>query len=139
MIRLAALALPLLLALPAAAQHIGPCDPEITSAVNVDWSDPTRTFANDRVRLTALDTGEPEDAAFHVMVTLPEPEAPGAGCHLISADAELTGYGSLSLRRASSRYDGAALAIGVPGTLPDGTPLLIEFSVNQSAGEVAAR
>jgi hypothetical protein len=127
----------LALALPAAAQHVGPCDPELTSATNVDWSDPTRTFANGAVRLTGLDVGA-EDARFHVMVTFPEAEGDTPGCRLVSADAELTGFGSLSLRRTTARYDTRrGVTLGVPGTGPEGDPLLIEFLVQPAQGTVA--
>jgi hypothetical protein len=127
----------LALALPAAAQHVGPCDPALTSAANVDWSDPTRAFANGAVRLTGLDTGA-DGAAFHVMVTFPEAEGDAPGCRLVSADAELTGFGSLSLRRTTARYDTRrGLTFGVPGTTPEGDPLLIEFLVEPGQGTVA--
>lgn len=121
----------------ATAQHVGACDVSQASARNVDWSDPTRTFANGRVRLVGLDTGEPAAAAFHVLLTFPHPEEPFLDCRLISA-AEGMGYGSISLRRTTARYDSVrGLTIGVPGTDPEGDPVLIEFVVNQATGEVS--
>ncbi|TFL17464.1 hypothetical protein [Jannaschia formosa] len=131
-----ALALALCLAQAAQAQQIGDCDSWQASARNVDWSDPTRTFANDEVRLVGLRTGEPASAAFHILLTFPHPEDPVSGCHLISAGEGL-GYGSISLRRATARYDSLrGLTIGVPGTDPAGDPVLIEFVLNRTTGEV---
>jgi hypothetical protein len=125
-------------AAPAAAQHVGPCDTWQASAALVDWSDPTRTFANGDVRLTALDTEEPAEASLHFIVTWPFAEGPGLDCRLVSADADGLGFRDLSLRRATARYDpGRGLEVGVPGSLPDGTPLLIEFRLNRATGEFA--
>ena len=127
-----------LVALPPAvqAQHIGDCDSWQASARNVDWSDPTRTFANGDVRLVGLDTGAPEMGAFHILLTYPHPDGEGMDCRLISAD-ENTGYAMISLRRATARYDSLrGLTIGIPGTDPEGDPVLIEVVLNRATGEV---
>ncbi|PWJ20986.1 hypothetical protein [Jannaschia seohaensis] len=123
------------LAGPAAAQHVSECDTPLASARNVDWSDPTRTFANDRVRLVALDSGA-EEGPGRLLVTFPDPDGEREGCRLISAEDGI-GYGGFSLRRAAARYGGQhALSIGVPATDAAGDPVLIEFVVDWAAGTV---
>jgi hypothetical protein len=127
----------LALLLPAHAQHVGGCDTWQTSAVLVDWTDPTRTFANGAVRLIGIDTGEPASVSFHIMVTFPVAEGPGLDCRLISATEDRMGFGGISLRRTTARYDSLrGLTLAVPGVTGEGDPLLIEFTLNQADGTV---
>lgn len=122
------------LAAAATAQVAGPCDPALTDAGNVDWSDPTRVFSNGQVRLVALQDGE---ESFHVMVLFPEAEP--RGCTVVSA-ADGTGFAELSLRRTTARYASlGALELAVPGTGPGGDPVLIEFTADPGAALVALR
>ncbi len=120
----------------AAAQVVGDCDGWVASARNVDWTEPTRTFAEGAVRLVQLDTEEPAAAAFHVMVTYPDPEEMFLDCRLISA-GEGVGFPSLSVEKAFATYDPArGLTLEVPGLTIDGDALLVTFTVNRATGEV---
>ncbi|MGB3407996.1 MAG: hypothetical protein WBA67_10920 [Jannaschia sp.] len=120
----------------APAQHVTGCDGWQTSARNIDWSDPTRTFANDAIRLVGLDTAEPAAAAFHIMVTYPDAEGAFLDCRLISL-GEGVGFGAISLERAIAAYDSVrGLTVTVPGLSADGEALVITFSVNRVTGEV---
>ena len=133
----ALLSLALAAPLPANATHVGDCGTWQANARNVDWSDPTRTYAQGAIRLTGLDTGEPASASFHIMVTFPLPDGPGADCRLISADEGRLGFGSISLRRATAEYDARrGLTVTVPGATGMGDPILIVFTVDQRAGTV---
>ena len=131
-------ALPILLALaaPATAQVVTECEGFAANARNVDWSDPTRTFADGAIRLTALDTAEPAAAAFHIMVTYAVTDEPFADCRLVSA-GEGQGFGAISLSRAIAAYDAArGLTVTVPGLTGEGDALVIGFTVNRATGEV---
>ena len=122
------------------AQIVGPCDDAIADIRNVDWSQPSRTFANGAVRVVQLDTAEPAAAAVHLAVLLPHPDEPFQACRVVSA-APGTGFLALSLDRASATYDPArGLTLMVPGLSYDGEsgmPLLLPVTVNQSTGEVS--
>lgn len=124
------------LALPAGAQQVSGCDTWQANARNVDWSDPMRSFANGAIRLITLDTGEPAAAAFHIMVTYPDPEEMWLDCRLVSLGGGL-GFASISLARADASYDPArGLSIAVPGRSPEGEALVIAFTINRATGEV---
>ncbi|SFI84145.1 hypothetical protein [Jannaschia pohangensis] len=122
---------------PAMAQTVGDCDGWQANARNVDWSDPTRTFANGAIRLVGLDTEEPAAAAFHIMVLYPDPEEQFLECRLVSLGADV-GFGGISLARAEAAYDPArGLTVSVPGTSPEGEALVIAFTINRATGQVS--
>ncbi|KIT16510.1 hypothetical protein [Jannaschia aquimarina] len=129
-----------LLGMPAWAQVVGDCDTWQANARNVAWSDNrddvTRTFGNGAIRLTLLDTEEPALAAFHILVTYPDPDAISLECRLVSAGGGL-GFPSLSLSRAFGTYDPArGLTVEVPGLTDEGDALLVTFTINRATGEV---
>ncbi|MBM2577199.1 hypothetical protein JQC91_12900 [Jannaschia sp. Os4] len=139
-IRLGALALAAS-AIPAAAQEVTDCDGFRGSARNVDWTYPTRTYANGDVRLVALDVGEPALAARHLMVLLPDPEMGFQTCALVSRFRG-SGWAGMALRDATAAYDPATgLVIRVPVTTgEDGTfrGETLTVTVNQQSGVVTA-
>ncbi|MGB3555736.1 MAG: hypothetical protein WBA25_13975 [Jannaschia sp.] len=126
----------------ATAQQVRDCDTWEVSARNVDWSDPTRTFANGAIRLVALDTEEPAAASFHVMVTFPHPDDPFLDCRLIS-NTDGSGFSGISLSRATADYDPArGLTVRVPAreaAAVHDTPLSLDITVDQAAGAVGVR
>jgi len=125
-----------LLAAPATAQSVGGCDTWQANARNVDWSDPTRSFANGAIRLIALDTEEPAASAFHIMVIYPDPDQQFLDCRLVSL-ASGRGFGGISLQRTEASYDPArGLTLTVPGTTGEGDALAITFTVNRATGQV---
>ena len=131
-----------LMAAPAAAQDVLPCDGFVASARNVLWSDPTRTFADGAVRFVHLDTGgEPVCCSSHLMVTYPSPEDPGDLCVLISAKGT-QGWQSLSLARAKASYEPATgLTVRVPASEHGEvhpTPLSVVVTINRQTGVIRA-
>ena len=136
-----AAALLALAAPPAAAQVVDECYGFRASARAVDWTFPTRTYANGDVRLVALDTGEPALHARHLMVTLPDPEIGFQTCALISREGDL-GWAGMALEDATADYDPATglvirvpVTIGEDGAFRDG---VLSVGVNQRTGVVTA-
>ncbi|UWQ17392.1 hypothetical protein [Jannaschia sp. M317] len=126
----------MLATVPAQAQQVHECDTWQANARNIDWTDPTRTFANGAIRLVALDTEEPAAAAYHILVTFPDPEMRFLDCRLISAGEGL-GYGGLFLSRANASYDPArGLTVTVPAVDGLGDARVITFTVNRATGTV---
>ena len=137
-----AVALFLVIACPASAQEVGECESFRVNARNVDWTDPTRTYAGGTVRFVSLDVGEPACCGAYLMVTLPSPEDPGDICYLIG-NVEGSGYLRLSLSDARASYDPrTGLTVRVPAAAYAPyreSPMLIEVTVNQQTGVVTAR
>lgn len=138
---LAALAL---MASPAFAEPaVGDCEGWQANARNVDWTQPSPTFANGAIRLIALDTEEPAAAAFHLMVLYPDADEMFLDCKLISAGLEGSGFAGINLGGVISNYDPAkGLLINVPITAfgADGDDLeaSILVTINRATGEVTA-
>ena len=119
------------------------CDSFVGNARNVDWFDPTRSFANGEIRFITLDVGEPAAAAFHLMVLFPAVDHPFGDCRIISAGPGGLGFERVSLRRADATYDPArGLTVRVPASEASPvhpTPLSIDVTVNQATGTMTAR
>lgn len=125
-----------LLAAPLHAQQVGTIDTWQANARNVDWSEPSRTFANGAIRLILLDTVEPGAAAYHLMVTFPDVEGQYLDCRLISAVDGL-GFASLAPSRALAKYDATrGLTVTVPGLTVEGDAILLTFTVNRATGRL---
>ena len=117
------------------------CDDLDANASNVDWHDPTRTYANGDIRLIKIDIEEPSCCAKFVMVLHPRPGQPYYACTLIGLQEGL-GFRSFSLRHVQSSYDPK---IGLSLTLPvrsfDGFDYLrdaLYLTINQALGTVVA-
>ena len=132
--------LAMLVAPPAAAQVQSECGGWQTDARNVDWRDPTRTFAEGTIRLVALETGEPACCGSHLMVTWPDPDEPFPSCAVISDGEGGTGFYSLDISAADASYDAArGLSVRLPVTRFDGygeTSGEVRFTVNQATGRL---
>jgi hypothetical protein len=134
----------LLLGTPAFAEPaVGDCEGWQANARNVDWTQPSPTYAEGAIRLVALDTVEPAAAAYHVLVLMTGAGGAEQTCQLVSAELEGAGFAGLDLARAVSSYNPATgLTVTLPVTqmLATGdlasTPLLL--LVNQSEGTVTA-
>ncbi|AZQ66588.1 hypothetical protein EF888_05195 [Silicimonas algicola] len=145
--RLAAPALVAILALPAAAAEVRPCDDSYASraeAIAEPWEDNTRTFASGAVRIALMDTVEPAAAPFHLMIVSPPYDELGIRqCRLVSFDGTM-GYASMSLEGLETDYDPATgLRLGVPMRVynPDTTMFdegILEVVLDQATGEIAA-
>lgn len=119
------------------------CDGFVANARNVDWSDPTRVFADGAIRFVTLDVGEPAGAAVHVMVLFPGTDDPFGDCRIVSAGSDGFGFLDVDLKRADASYDAArGLTVRIPASEDapvHSTPLSVEVTVNQATGTVAAR
>lgn len=147
MIRLISLALAILplCATHLAAQQAFDCDwPARADSIVEPWVDNTRTFANGNVRLAALDTIEPAAGAYHVLILSPPyDELGGRQCRVLSL-GEGVGFAGLDFPTLKASYDPAVgLVFSIDVSLYDGDmgtsfPKRLQFSLNQSTGEIGA-
>lgn len=122
---------------------VGDCQGWQANAANVDWSQPSPTFAEGAVRLVALDTEEPAAAAFHVMVLMPGDAEFGQLCYLVSNDLEGSGFAALDLARAVTSYSPATglsvtMPVGVIAANGDVENIPMLLIIDQSAPSVTA-
>ncbi|WP_066707985.1 hypothetical protein [Celeribacter ethanolicus] len=135
-----ALLLPLV-ASPAFAAEIAPCDWRASSAALVEpWEDNSRSFANGAIRVALLDTVEPAAAAFHLLILTPPYTALGERqCHVISAAQDM-GYLSLDFAGLNAHYDPATgLTLDLPGERYEGEealPVTLTVRIDQSAPDL---
>ena len=129
-------------AAPLAAQvEVRDCTGFEANAQNVDWSDPTVTFANGAIRFISLNVGEPACCGGYVMVLYPTPDEPFPMCAVVGPEM---GWLGASLSRAVSRYDPATgLTVDIPVMVSDGlsesTTGTVTVHINQATGELTAR
>lgn len=143
MIRAAALAT--LLATPAAAQQVLPCDWQ-ASARNIaePWQDNSRVFANGAVRLAVLDTIEPAAGAFWLLILSPPHDAQGGRSCQMVGQGQGAGFAGLSLAGMDATYDPAmGLIFTIPAQVYDQDKGWfyddwLTVIVNQASGRVAA-
>ena len=125
------------LSAPLSAAHLSQCHPDIAHVQNVAWDDPTRSYANGRVRLVRIDTGAPACCAFYLVVLRYETGSEDVACTLVS-QTEGYGWAQMSLEEARSEYrPGAGLRVFVP-VAQDGAegpkPGTLVLNVNQATG-----
>ena len=140
----ALLLLSLVLAAPAAAQVVQPCDWQASAANLMEpWELNTRTFSNGRTRIAALDTVEPALGWAWLMVLSPPYDEIGARqCRVIGL-APSMGFAGLDFEAMASDYDPATgLRLTLPVQVsPDGAGFetrVLSFIINQSTGEIGA-
>ena len=131
----------LMLASPAAAQSVNPCDWQASAQALVEpWEGNTRVFANGDVRLAAIDTIEPASGADYVLVLSPPRSDLGERqCRVIGYDAQV-GFAAVYFDQLTADYDPAiGLLFDVPvqivtadGSFTNGGQLSI--TLNQSTG-----
>jgi hypothetical protein len=123
------------------AAEVRDCAVPEANAGNIDWTDPTRTFSNEAIRLIKLDTEEPACCSVHLMVLHPAGDDPFLACTLVSRTAD-AGWLNLSLAETGSRYvPGEGLKLDVPTqSYPiEGNEIIhgsITLVINQQTGEV---
>lgn len=134
--------LPLLLAAPALAQEVGPCDSRASAAHLMEpWEETTRTFAGGRTRIAVLDTIEPALGAFHLLVISPPfDEVGGRQCRVVSYQGTM-GFAGMRLDRMDASYNPATgLALAVPVQVPDANGLpadaTLHVLLNQGTGAI---
>ena len=115
------------------------CDSADANAGNIDWSEPTRTYANGNIRFIKLDIEEPACCAIFLMILYPAGDDPFLSCTLVGR-SDGFGWADLSLSEAGSSYDPAkGLTVTVPIRVFDGEDFRDEtlmVTINQSYGSV---
>ena len=132
-------------ALQAAAEPaISNCGgPARVDAIVEPWSDATRTFANGKIRIIALDTAEPACCSFHLAIIAPDPENELGlrQCVALNDGSEWTGFQFVDVQGTVSSYDpGLGLLLSVPvERYIDGTrssKLIVDVRINQATGAI---
>ena len=132
-------------ALQAAAEPaISNCGgPARVDAIVEPWSDATRTFANGKIRIIALDTAEPACCSFHLAIIAPDPENELGlrQCVALNDGSEWTGFQFVDVKGTQSSYDpGRGLLLSVPvERYIDGTrssKFVVDVRINQATGAI---
>jgi len=125
----------------AAAQTAVACDWRArASALAEPWSENTATFANGKVRLALLDTGEPVSGAYHILILSPPyGELGDRQCRALSLGKEI-GFAGLDFSTLESAYDPATgLIFTMDAKRYDGgafLPARLRFTLNQATGQI---
>ena len=126
---------------PVVAAQTRDCDTFDANASNVDWSEPTRTFANGNIRLIKLDIEEPACCAKFLMILHPKGDDPFLGCTLVGR-SEGFGWNELHLMDAHASYDPQrGLTVAVQTSAFDGSNFVhetVRITINQAMGSVEA-
>jgi hypothetical protein len=143
-----ALILALLTAVPCGglAQEVGECDWRASAQVIAEpWEANTRSFANNEIRLTIMDVGEPVAGSYYLMIMSPPYGDAGRQCVILSSNADGVGFAGLSLEGAKAAYDATTgLSVTMPArrwlpetdTYADATLLV---TVNQDTGAITGQ
>ena len=131
-----------LLAAPLEAAHIRDCDNLDANASNVDWQEPTRTYANGAIRLIKIDIDEPDCCAGFLMVLYPQTGEVFPRCNIIERERGF-GWSDLRLNHASASYDPAiGLTVVLPVHVFENQTLTLDslrVTINQAHGRLSAR
>ena len=142
MIRLSALLA--VLAAPATAQAVLPCDWQARADAIVEpWEEHTRTFANGDVRVAVLDVIEPALGSYYLLVLSPPyDEVGGRQCRVIGFHSGI-GFTHLDIGSMIAEYvPGRGLEMQLLGRIADPAydftnSVNIWVRLNQSTGEIA--
>jgi hypothetical protein len=125
---------------PAISDCAGPAR---VDAIVEPWSEATRTFANGKIRIIALDTAEPACCSFHMAIIAPNPqdEMGLRQCVVLNDGAEWSGFQFVDVQGTQSSYDaGRGLLLSVPvERYIDGqrsTKLTVDVRINQATGAI---
>ena len=117
--------------------------PARVDAIVEPWSKATRTFANGRIRIIALDTAEPACCSFHLAIIAPDPEneLDLRQCVALNDGSEWTGFQYVDVQGIESSYDpGRGLLLSVPvERYIDGTrssKFFVDVRINQATGAI---
>ena len=128
----------------AAEPAISDCGgPARVDAIVEPWSEATRTFANGKIRIIALDTAEPACCSFHLAIIAPDPENELGlrQCVALNDGSEWTGFQFVDVKGTKSSYDpGRGLLLSVPvERYIDGTrssKFVVDVRINQATGAI---
>ncbi len=124
---------------------MGLCDWKASAqAIPEPWSENTRAYANDAIRIARLDTIEPAAAAEHLLVMTPKRTDMGERtCRIVSLSKDY-GFAALDMSDVTAEYDastGLELTLGVDEYDPETSrPVRKSLGVviNQATGGVTA-
>ena len=134
-----------LLAGPAAAQVVAPCDWQASAAAIAEpWEENTATFSGGRVRIAALDTVEPAGGFAWLLVLSPPFDEIGARQCRVVGLTDGMGFAGLFLDTLVSAYDpatGLSLTLDVRLLDPASNTFArapLALVLNQATGEITA-
>lgn len=138
--------IPFLLAGPAAAQSVNPCDWQASAQALVEpWEQNTRVFANGDVRLAAIDTVEPANGAAYLLVlSPPRSELGERQCRVVGFTDQI-GFAAVYFDMLTANYDpavGLQFAVPVQIVTADGgfsNGGLLALTLNQSTGAMTTQ
>ncbi len=111
------MALACLCATTATAQSLADCDDWRSSVLGIaePWEANTRTYADDTVRMTIMDVGEPVVGSYRLLIlTPPTADDPdGRQCKVLSLDHDL-GFAGLSFDGVTDSTDPTGLTVLIP-------------------------
>ncbi|WP_207102927.1 hypothetical protein [Paracoccus shandongensis] len=143
MIRLA-LALSLLAA-PALAQQVQPCDAVSADSIAEPWEKNIASYAEGQVRVAVLDMVEPAGGALKLLVISPPRDEVGyRQCRVVQAGNGL-GFYDLDFAKRQSGYDPArGLTLTLPAQHylpedPEGGWYTLSLTINQQTGDITVQ
>ena len=133
-----------LLATPAAAQQVIPCDwIARADAIVEPWEDHTATFANGKVRLALMDVIEPAAGASHILILSPPYDEIGnRQCRTLGLTPGI-GFNGMDWDSLRAAYDPAVgLMFEIHVEVYNGEYSerhILNFTLNQATGEIRTR
>ena len=148
MIRILTVLATIVFALPAAAQSLIGCQgwQGHAQAIPEPWENHTRTFSNGNVRVALLDTIEPANGAFYLLIlTPPFDELGGRTCEIIAEGDGQQGFNGLFFDQLEASYDPATgLTLRVPVSrflwqTSETAMATLAVTINQATGDIFPR
>lgn len=133
----------LLLAAPAAAQQVLPCDNAPAESIAEPWEDNIASYADGQIRIALLDMIEPAGGALTLLVISPPRDEVGyRQCRVVQVGDGL-GFYNLDFAKRQARYDPArGLILTLPAQHyrpedPEAGWYTLTLTVNQQTGKIA--
>lgn len=133
-----------LLAAPAVAQQVQPCDNAPAESIAEPWEENIASYAEGQIRVAALDMIEPAGGALKLLVISPPRDELGfRQCRVIGADG--IGFYNLDFAKRRASYDPArGLTLTLPAQHylpedPEGGWYHLALTINQQTGDITVR
>lgn len=134
-----------LLAAPAAAQQVLPCDNAPAESIAEPWEENIAAYAEGAIRIAVLDMIEPAGGALKLLVLSPPRDEVGyRQCRVVQAGNGL-GFYNLRFSDRQASYDparGFTLTMPAQDYLPDDPDdgwYQLSLTINQQTGEIAVQ
>lgn len=134
-----------LLAAPAVAQQVQPCDNAPAESIAEPWEENIASYAEGQLRVAVLDMIEPAGGALKLLVISPPRDEVGyRQCRVIQAGNGL-GFYNLDFAERRAGYDPArGLTLTLPAQHylpedPEGGWYELSLTINQQTGEIAVQ